>query len=111
MSRLYGDLTGSAKTTATRRGSAASGVSSHVRGWNTGLRAAAHVSDDVDTFNVVLTAGSNGGRPGVGVFEAVETEYFGAPVVKLTLDEDFGGGSFLIHADGRVSPVLVEQTA
>jgi len=37
MSSLYGELTGSAKTVATRRGHPNSGISAHIRGWTKGV--------------------------------------------------------------------------
>ncbi len=60
MSRFYGSLEGSARTTATRRGSKASGVSAHVRGWDIGLEVIAHDHNGNDAISVYLTRGSNG---------------------------------------------------
>lgn len=59
MSRFYGDLTGQARTTATRRGSASSGVSAHIRGWGIGVRVNVHDEDGRDVVSVTLTGGSN----------------------------------------------------
>ena len=61
MSRFYGSLSGSAKTTATRRGFEGSGVMAHVRGWNFGVRTNV-VSCPYcqgDSVFVYLTGGSN----------------------------------------------------
>lgn len=69
MSRFYGDLKG-----ATRRGSGASGVRAHVRGWDVGVETRAYVGktthgsaewarDECDRVDVLLTGGSNAGIP------------------------------------------------
>lgn len=64
MARFYGDLTGQAKTTATRRGSAKSGVRAHVRGWENGVRVEIAAKDvdgvEHDIISVYATSGSNG---------------------------------------------------
>jgi hypothetical protein len=60
MSRFYGSLTGSARTTATKRGTPSSGVSAHVRGWNIGGKV--QVLEGADGRDMVmfrLTGGSN----------------------------------------------------
>ena len=112
MSRFYGDLNGQARTEATRRGSAGSGVNAHVRGWDLGVRAGMWPQDDShDSANVVLTGGSHGYRSAVGVFEAVESEHFGRAVVILTMAEAFGGRSYVITEDGNVSEVVTEIPA
>lgn len=73
MSRFYGDLTGQAKTTATRRGSANSGVRSHVRGWDLGIRVEAFPeSEAFDGFRVYVTAGSNGGHGDLLLAEVIQ---------------------------------------
>lgn len=59
MSRFYGDLTGQAKTKATRRGSLKSGVESHVRGWNVGVRVVISDEHGKDYIRVYKTGGSN----------------------------------------------------
>jgi len=101
VSRFYGSLTGQAKTEATRRGSANTGVQSHVRGWNTGLRAAAHAAsdNDADTFNVVITGGSMGNAVPMGLAE-IEERPDGCVMVRI--DERFGGGSYLVDSMGKV---------
>lgn len=60
MSRFYGSMDGSAKTTATRRGTAASGIGAHIRGWNAGIRVSGSADGDKDVFRVYMTSGSNG---------------------------------------------------
>lgn len=63
MSRFYGSLSGSAKTQATRCGTRASGVTSHVRGWDTGIRTSAEsnaggLDPPLDVLEAHLTGGS-----------------------------------------------------
>jgi hypothetical protein len=63
MSRFYGSLAGQARTIATRRGSAKSGTTAHVRGWDVGARVVARphsLRPDEDTLEVYMTHGSNG---------------------------------------------------
>ena len=57
MSRFYGSLSGSAKTAATRRGT--SGIESHTRGWDGGIRVEAFADGADDVFLVYTTRGSN----------------------------------------------------
>ncbi len=59
MSRLYGDLCGN-RGEATRQGTAASGIRSHVRGWNVGVRVSGCADDESDVFYVRATGGSHG---------------------------------------------------
>lgn len=74
MSRFYGDLTGQAKTTATRRGSASSGIEAHPRGWNLGIRVQGFPENDAfDGFRVYVTGGSNGGHSDLLLAEVVQT--------------------------------------
>jgi hypothetical protein len=63
MSRLYGSLSGSASTAATRCGSKSSGISAHVRGWDVGVQVDGYVNCEVDTFGIYATGGSNGSSP------------------------------------------------
>ena len=62
MSRFYGSLTGSAKTTATRCGSVSSRVSAHVRGWDIGVRGSVYACREcgADRIKAYRTQGSNG---------------------------------------------------
>lgn len=59
MARFYGSMTGQAKTEATRRGSAKSGVEAHVRGWEVGVRVIIRDVGGVDRLEVYKTSGSN----------------------------------------------------
>jgi len=60
MSTLYGSLTGQAKSTATRRGSAKSGISCHIRGWSVGIKVYGGVNDKGEvSFDVYKSTGSN----------------------------------------------------
>ena len=67
MSKFYGSITGSAKTAATRCGSKNSGIESHTRGWNQGIRVSGSVSPkgfktpfENEEFEIYLTGGSAG---------------------------------------------------
>ena len=60
MSRFYGSMDGSAKTTATRRGH--SSLHAHIRGWDSGIRVEAVDLNGEDAFYVYATYGSNGGE-------------------------------------------------
>lgn len=61
MSRLYASINADAsKTEASRRGHKS--ITTHTRGWNTGVEVHAHVDEnDRDVFEVYRTGGSNGG--------------------------------------------------
>ena len=59
MSQFYADIKGSAKTIATRRGGKTSGISGHIRGWESGIRVEGHYDEDLgDIFLVWQTSGS-----------------------------------------------------
>jgi hypothetical protein len=62
MARFYASISGQARTPATRRGSKASGISGHIRGWDSGVRVEGYCDPDTDAdvFMVYVTAGSNG---------------------------------------------------
>ena len=61
MSRFYGTIMGSAKTMAGRRGTPASGIDGHVRGWDIGAQVRRFVGPDGnDRVSVTITRGSNG---------------------------------------------------
>ena len=62
MARFYASIHGQAPSTATRRGSKSSGISGHIRGWDSGVRVEGSYDPDTDTdeFRVYATAGSNG---------------------------------------------------
>lgn len=63
MSRFYASIEGQASSEATRRGGTASGISGHVRGWDSGVAVNGYVDDqDRDVFEIYATGGSNGGQ-------------------------------------------------
>lgn len=63
MAHFYGTMQGNRGETS-RMGSIASGITAHVRGWNSGLRVTGFVnSDGNDCFEVVVTRGSNDPSP------------------------------------------------
>jgi hypothetical protein len=60
MSQFYGEIKGQAKTTATRRGSKASGLQGHLRGWNIGVRVVLEYKEGIgDVIHIYRTGGSN----------------------------------------------------
>ena len=60
MSRFYAEIQGN-RGPATRCGSKSSGVWSHTRGWNVGVKVYCHVNEDgEDEIHVYRTSGSNG---------------------------------------------------
>lgn len=59
MARFYGSLSGQARTEATRRGGASSGVTAHVRGWRIGARVEVVDVNGKDVVRVYKTGGSN----------------------------------------------------
>lgn len=62
MAHFYGDLVGN-RGEVTRMGSKASGVRSHVRGWNFGIDAQMDIDENgEDRATIYLTSGSNGKR-------------------------------------------------
>ena len=65
MSRFYASIRGSARTEATRQGGKDSGIISHTRGWDVGVKVSGRIievgSEDLgDKFSIYATAGSNG---------------------------------------------------
>jgi hypothetical protein len=59
MSQFYGSVVGSARTAATRRGTKSSGISAHVRGWDTGIYAEIEDINGIVEARVYVTGGSN----------------------------------------------------
>lgn len=76
MSRFYANISGQAKTEATRRGSAKSGITGHIRGWNVGIEVIGFADGEKDFFNVWLTSGSNGHKSSriIGQFSSDDLE-------------------------------------
>ena len=68
MSRFYGDLQGS-RGSATRQGTAKSGITGHIRGWDTGAQVV--VSVDAETGKDRVTVYRTGGSSGSIRFEPV----------------------------------------
>lgn len=61
MSQFYASIQGQAKTEATRTGTASSGISGHVRGWDLGVHTFGYtVADGKELYAVEVTHGSNG---------------------------------------------------
>ena len=60
-SRFYANIEGSARTEATRQGTPRSGIQSHTRGWDVGIKVVGMVRslDDKDEFTAFVTRGSN----------------------------------------------------
>ena len=58
MSHFYGDITGSARTSATRRGTKDSGMSAHIRSWHMGVKVEVENINGTDYITVWLTKGS-----------------------------------------------------
>ena len=75
MSHFYGEIHGQAKTPATRRGSKASGLEGHLRGWNIGVKVVLEYKEGVgDVVHVYKTSGSNGGDNDVLIATLQEKE-------------------------------------
>lgn len=87
MSRFYATIQGS-RGEATKQGSAKSGISSHVRGWDFGANALLWVDEnDNDMVSVHLTGGSNGVTPSREIFEGSRVPEMGlADTVIRNLD-------------------------
>lgn len=98
MSRFYGDLEGQARTAATRRGSAGSGISAHPRGWDVGVKVVGYDDDEADTFAVGLTGGSHGNRARVHLVQVTQAA---GGFVRVSLAELLGGSVFYIDRDGE----------
>ena len=62
MSRFYGTVEGQARTTATRRGGAASGVVTHAAGWGGAVRVEVRADGERDVFEVSLVPWQGSGR-------------------------------------------------
>lgn len=60
MSRFYGTLWGSGKTSATKSGTVNNPSKCHVRGWDIGGQVNMEAHHDADIVHFYLTGGSNG---------------------------------------------------
>jgi hypothetical protein len=69
MNHFYASIQGQ-RGPATRCGSRPSGISSHTRGWSSGVEVRGYVdSDGTDVFAVYTTGGSGGGEPSILIGE------------------------------------------
>jgi hypothetical protein len=74
MSKFYGSMIG-ARGEVTRTGTASSGISAHVRGWDSGVRVDMLESvDGSERACVEITSGSNGGPSSHTFIESVELD-------------------------------------
>ena len=81
MSRFYGSVQGSGGRTSTRCGHKTTGIDSHTRGWEVGIRVCGNVQKGKDVFDVYITSGREhigGHRPMkqklLGTFTAEEIQ-------------------------------------
>ena len=51
----------------------------HIRGWHSGIRVVARAMGDADAFDVFVTGGSNGARPGRMLGTLIDGEWFSMP--------------------------------
>jgi hypothetical protein len=51
------------------------GITSHIRGWDTGIKVIASVSDGEEAFDVYITSGSNGGDNDKWVGRLINNEW------------------------------------
>jgi len=72
MSRFYASIQGS-RGEVTRCGSATSGITGHVHGWDLGIRVEGVEVDGRDEFRVYRTSGSNESAPDVLLFTVTDT--------------------------------------
>lgn len=74
MAHFYASVSGSRDSIATKTGTKNSGMSAHVRGWNSGIRVEARHNEQTgqDEFTVYVTSGSNGhgSEQALGTFPA-----------------------------------------
>lgn len=102
MARFKGDVLGSAKSAASRLGSKFSGIYSHTRGWELGVRVGGDVTDDGrDVFSVAVTGGSNNGSKAVPILR-VEEGPDGETVMTFTIPGDGNQISVTLDREGRV---------
>jgi hypothetical protein len=76
MARFYVNIEGN-RGPASRMGTEKSGIFSHTRGWNVGIKVLGHVNDaGEDEFDVWLTSGSTGAKSSklIGTFTRASLE-------------------------------------
>jgi len=75
MARFMGEVEGN-RNPVHRLGSPSSGIRGHIHGWRVGIEVRGYVKDDEDVFDVYLTSGSAGHRPGrfLGTFSRKDLE-------------------------------------
>jgi len=74
MSKFYGSMKG-ARGEVTRTGTASSGISAHVRGWDSGVRVdMLESADGSERACVEITSGSNGGPSSHTFIESAELD-------------------------------------
>jgi len=88
MARFYASIEGN-RGTATRMGSAASGISAHPRGWDLGVEVRGYPEGEHDAFSVWISGGSHGATTDFLIAEVVETDTRG--VRRLVLRAADGG--------------------
>lgn len=75
MAHFYASIQGSAKTQGTRCGTKTSGISGHLRGWNSGVRVYGGIDENGnDWFRVYATSGSTGGEQDKLLAEVTDNE-------------------------------------
>ena len=75
MSHFYASIDGQAQTQATRRGSKKSGISGHIRGWDSGVQVYGGVNcDGQDVFDINVTSGSNGHKSDIPIARIINGE-------------------------------------
>lgn len=104
MARFYGSVSGSAGSDATRQGTPQSGITGHVRGWDVGIGVKGTDRGGMDSFSAYATTGSNGSGRGVEVFHV----HNDGVLRIVTLDDGFGGGTFVIDGNGTVTRLDAE---
>lgn len=87
MSHFYGTIKGQAKTTATRRGSPASGLITTTNGWDCGVTVEATLREnDLDTFKITLTGGSHAERTPIVLGTYFLDPFTGEPYLVVSND-------------------------
>ena len=94
MAHFYASINGAAKTEGTRTGTTKSGISGHIRGWNSGVSITGFIdSEGNDVFHVYATGGSNGSTRG-------------KLIAQIDVDSAGNRNIRLLTVDGTVNDVL-----